>query len=144
MPSVHIVCKGEEKSSSETPTGHLGWTYHWVSSLADKGITASLRTGKGRDLFHILPKAVIPQYLHFLMVQMVREDFLPTNSQDRKHRTPCIATYPIRVQSHLPRVPFLHASLTRWQQGPSWDVKDWLCPACQRSQCIHSVLSKRF
>lgn len=54
---------------------HLGWTYHCVSSLADTGTTVSLRTGKRRDLFHNLPRDMIPQDVHAPMVQITREDF---------------------------------------------------------------------
>lgn len=122
---------------------HLRWTYHWVSSLADAGNTASLRTRKRRDLFYILPRAMIPQYLHALMVPIAREDFLPTNFQDRKYRTPslyCPKPYKGLVTPlYGPLSPCLTLSMVASTRL-----------GCQRpalsclpiSQCIHSALFK--
>lgn len=45
-------------------------------------------------MFHISPGHTIPHYLQALMVRMAGEDFLPTNSRDKKQRTLSITISP--------------------------------------------------
>lgn len=72
-------------------------------------------------MFHVIPGHMIPYYHQVPMARMAREDFLSTNSQDKKQRTLCIAIFPMFQEPGHSSIATLSslASLTREQQVPT-------------------------